>query len=124
MTAIADIIMADPTVVTITRRVKVQNAGGFSWSEVKLDPLLVRLYNISPRNQREVTLPEGEVKEVVLGLLADGAADIVVGHDSYDTFEVYSDDSPPTARTFRIVGVRHYRDANLPIHTQADCVAV
>jgi hypothetical protein len=87
--------------------------------------MTARLYHYSTRNQREVTLPEGEVKTVDLGLLVDGiTCDIIVGHNSYDSFTVISTDSPPEIREYRIVGVRRYDDVNLDIHTQADCVAV
>jgi len=117
MSVIDTLVGFDSAIITITRHAKVPNAGGFSWAETELDPITVRLYNISTHNQREVTLPEGEVKEVSLGLLADGEADIVVSHDSYDTFE-------HSGRNYRITGVRYYDEVNIAAHTQADCVAV
>jgi hypothetical protein len=89
-----------------------------------LAPITVRLYFYSTRNQREVTLPEGEVKTIILGLLAELTVDIIVGHNSYDTFTTLSTDSPPELREYRIVGVRRYDDANIDLQTQADCVAV
>ena len=113
---ITGIINADPTVISITRHTKVANAGGFSWNDVAIAAQTVRLYFVDTRNQREVMIPEGEVKTVVLGILAQPTADMVVGHDSYDDFVV-------DGRTYRIVGVRDYDDANLPPCIQCDCVA-
>jgi len=114
---ITAIINADPTVINITRHTKVANAGGFSWNDVPVAAQTVRLYHYSTRNQREIMLPEGEVKSIVLGVLAQPDADIVFGHDSYDTFT-------EDGRTYRIVGVRCYDDINIPNCLQADCVAV
>jgi len=113
---IPSIISYDTSTITITRHTKVQNAGGFSWTETTLDAITARVYQYSTRNMREVTIPEGEVKTITHGLLVDGQANIAVGHDSYDTF-VYN------GRTFRIVGIRYYDDSNIDNHTQADCVA-
>ena len=113
---ITDIINADPTVINITRHTKVPFAGGFDWNDVPVAAQTVRLYTFVTRNQREVTLPEGEVKSVVLGILAQPDADIVFGHLSYDTFV-------EAGRTYRVVGVRDYDDANLPPCIQCDCVA-
>jgi len=121
---ITDIINFDPSTITITRHTKVKHAGGFSWTKMILAPITVRLYFYSTRNQREVTLPEGEVKTIILGLLAELTVDIIVGHNSYDTFTTLSTDSPPELREYRIVGVRRYDDANIDLQTQADCVAV
>jgi len=114
---ITGIINADPTVINITRHTKVPLAAGFSWNPVAIAAQTVRLYTFSTRNAREVTLPEGEVKTIVLGILADIAADIVVGHNSWDSFVV-------GGRTYRIVGVRRYNDINIPQCTEADCAAV
>jgi len=122
---ITDVINFDPSIVTITRHTKVKHAGGFSWTESTLAPMTCRLYFYSTRNQREVTLPEGEVKTIILGLLVDGVtADIMVGHDSYDTFTFLTTGSPSELREYRIVGVRRYDDVNIDLQTQADCVAV
>lgn len=119
------IILADPTDITIQRHLKADNgAGGFSLavSDTTSYPITVRLYFYSAgaysmRNMREFTLPEGEVKEIVLGLLAPYGTDIEVGHDSYDTF-VYED------RTYRIVGKRVYDHFAPTACMQCDCVAV
>lgn len=116
----ADIISFDPTDIIIQRHTKVPNAGGFAWSvsDVTSFPITVRLYFITSRNMREVTLPEGEVKTIVLGMLAEWGTDIVVSHLSYDTFVFES-------RTYRVVGAREYDDVNLPDNAcQYDCVAV
>ena len=77
---------------------------------------IVRLYHFTTRNQREVTLPEGEVKTVILGILAQPEANMIFGHASYDTFF-------EAGREYRIVGVRDYDDVNIPNCIQADCVA-
>jgi hypothetical protein len=114
---IEDLISFDSTTIQITRHVKVPNAGGYTFVDVVLDPIDVRLYNYEIRHQREVTLETGEVKIVAYGVLAPATADIIVGHDSHDTFTA-------EGRTFRIVGLRHYDDVNAPEHYQADCVAV
>jgi len=114
---ITGLIAADPTVINITRHTKVPNAGGFSWNDVPVAAQTVRLYHFHTRNQREVMIPEGEVKTVVLGILAQPDADMVVGHASWDGFTV-------DGRTYRIVGVRDYDDANIPPCVEADCVAV
>lgn len=113
------IIAADPSAITIIRHTKVPHAGGFDWvvGDVTSYPFDVRLYFISSRNQREATLPGGEVKRVDLGMLAPWGTDIVVGHDSYDDF-VFED------RTYRIIGVREYDDANISRCIQCDCSAV
>lgn len=111
------IIAADPSVISITRHTKVPNAGGFSWVETIKDDQTVRLYKFTTRNQREVTLPEGEVKSITLGILAQFDADMEFGHDSYDTFD-------HEGRDYRIMGVRRYDDVNTDAMTQADCVAV
>lgn len=66
---------------------------------------------------REATLPEGETKQIVLGVLAQPTADIQFGHDARDEF-VYD------SRAYRVVGVRLYDDANCPSAIQADCIAV
>jgi len=113
---ITDIINADPTAITITRHTKVANAGGFSWNDVALAAQTVRLYFHDTRNQREIMLPEGEVKSVVLGILAEIDADMVVGHNSWDSFVI-------DGREYRIVGVRRYDDINIPQCSEADCVA-
>ena len=123
--SLTNIIAQDPSTITITRHTKVKHAGGFSWTTSTLQPITARLYFYSTRNQREVTLPEGEVKTIILGLLVDGVtADIMVGHDSYDTFTFLTVGSPSELREYRIVGVRRYDDVNIDLQTQADCVAV
>lgn len=117
MSDIDDIINADSTSIIITRYTKVQNAGGFSWTPSVKAAQTVRCYQFTTRNQREFQMPEGEVKQIVLGVLAQPAADIQFGHDAYDTF-VYD------SGTYRIVGVRLYDDLNIPSAIQCDCVAV
>lgn len=114
---IPSIIGYDTSSITITRHTKVKNVGGFSWSEANLPAITARVYHFKTRNQWEFTLPEGEVKKVEVGLLVDGQANIVVSHDSYDTF-VYN------GRIYRIIGIRYYDDTNVDNHTQCDCVAV
>jgi len=114
---ITDIINFDPSIVTITRHTKVKHAGGFSWSTAVKAPIVVRIYQYTTRNMRETTLPEGEVKTVDHGLLAEVTADIKCDHACYDTF-TYS------GREFRVVGVRIYDDVNIDNQLQADCVAV
>ncbi len=111
------IINADPTVINITRHTKVPLAAGFDWNDVAVAAQTVRLYHFTTRNQREVTLPEGEVKTVILGILAQPEANMIFGHASYDTFF-------EAGREYRIVGVRDYNDVNIPNCTQVDCVAV
>ena len=115
--SVTELINADSTSIVITRHTKVPNAGGFDWTPTVLPAQTVRLYQFSTRNQREFTLPEGEVKQVVLGVLAQPTGDFVFGHDSYDTF-VYD------GRTYRIVGVRDYDAIDIPNCLQCDCVAV
>ena len=117
MPSIAYIINQDPTTITITRHTKVQDRGGFTWTDTDLDPITVRLYNFYTRNQREATLPSGEVKNVAFGFLAEHDVDVVVGHDSYDTFLLDS-------RTYRVVGVRRYEALDIPMCLQADVAAV
>lgn len=118
--SVASLIAADPTAIVITRHTKGDDgAGGFTFTETVLDAITVRLYTYSTRNQREMVMPEGEVKTIELGILAELGADIVVGHESYDTF-------PHGGRTYRIVGVRNYDDSTLGSMecTQCDCVAI
>jgi hypothetical protein len=117
MAWVDELISYDDTQIVVTRHTKVADAGGYTWTTATLDPQTVRLYTVSPRNQREYQTEEGEVKMITLGILAGSTADMVFGHDSYDTF-------PFGGRTYRIVGVRHYDDVNIPEHYQADCVAV
>ena len=115
--SITDIIAQDVESIVITRWTKVPNAGGFDWTPVDLRPQTVRIYNFSTRNQREFTLPEGEVKQIVLGVLAQPNADILFGHDLRDEF-VYN------GRTYRVVGVRIYDDVTVDANLQFDCIAV
>ena len=123
--SLTDIIAQDSSSITITRHTKVKHAGGFSWTDTVLAPQTGRIYNFTTRNQHEVTLPEGEVKTIVAGLLIDGVtADVMVGHDSFDTFSVWTIGSPAELREYRIVGVRRYDDTTCEANTQADCVAV
>lgn len=114
---IGDLIGFNLTAITITRHAKVPSEGGYTWTETALAPIDARVYQFSFRNQREWQDPVGEVKQITHGLLADMNADIVVGHDSYDTFLF-------DGRTFRVIGIRHYDDVNIPEHYQADCVAM
>lgn len=111
------LISLDPVNITITRHTKVANAGGYDLVDAILDPIEVRLYTLSPRYQREYTLPEGEVKSVDYGLLARSTADIIVDHDSYDTFE-------HNGRGYRIISARRYTDIAVPEHLQCECVAI
>lgn len=111
------LIDADPSSIVITRYTKVPNAGGFSWTPTTLPAQVMRLYTYPTRNQREVTLPEGEVKTVEIKILALPNADMIFGHDSYDTFV-------DGGRTYRIVGVRLYDEKTIDPVLQADCVAV
>lgn len=118
---IAGLIALDSTTITVTRHTKAADgAGGFNWT-VNTHDETVRLYTYSTRNMREMTMPDGEVKIIDLGLLALVTADFVAGHDSYDTFEY-------EGRTYRITGVRHYDSAHLTLGDvdciQCDCVAV
>lgn len=103
----------------IQRHTKVANAGGFSWvtANVTAANITVRIYNISSHNQREITMPDGEIKQVTVGMLAPDGTDVISGHNSYDTF-VWQ------GRTYRVVGVRSYKDVNIPACVQCDCVAV
>lgn len=118
MGIIEDLIGLDPSTITVTRHTRAgDGAGGYTYTTADLDPVVVRIYNFVIRNQHEWLSPEGEVKEVVMGILAPASTDFVVGHDSYDTFMWQG-------RTYRIVGVRNYTDVNLPEHIQADCVAI
>ena len=116
---ITTLINLDPTVIVITRHTKVPHFGGFQWDDDDLDPITVRLYLFATHSMREVNIEEGEIKTVTVGLLAQPDADIVVGHDSYDTF-------PHDGRTYRIVGVRTYDSLDLGVMAckQADCVVV
>lgn len=117
MSIIDDLIALDPTTITVTRHTKVKNKGGFDYTETTLDSLTVRLYQYSTRNQREITMEEGERKFIELGILAPNGSDLVFSHNSYDTFVT-------GGRTYRIVGVRQYDDVNVDSCIQADCVAV
>ena len=122
--SLTDIIAQDSSSITITRHTKVKHAGGFSWTDTVLAPQTGRIYNFTTRNQHEVTLPEDEVKTIVLGLLFNGiTADVYCGHDGYDTFDLYTTGSPAELRTYRIVGVRRYDDTTVEANTQVDCCA-
>jgi len=123
--SLTNIIAQDPSTITITRHTKVKHAGGFSWTASTLQPMTARLYFYSTRNQREVTIPEGEVKSIIAGLLIDGVtADVMVGHDSFDTLSIWTIGSPAELREYRIVGVRRYDDSTVEANTQCDLVAV
>lgn len=114
---ITDIIAQDPTSIVVTRYTKVQNVGGFSWTPTTLAAQTVRLYQWTSRNQREATLPEGETKQIILGILALPTADFIFSHSSYDVFT-------DNGRTYRIVGVRKYDDLTIDPCVECDCVAV
>jgi len=114
---ISDLIGFDSTVITITRHTKVDADIGYTLTDTILDPITVRLYQIATHNQSEYTIPEGKVMMITHGILAEPTVDIVVSHNSFDTFV-------DNGRTYRIVGVRHYDDVNIDEHIQADCVAV
>jgi hypothetical protein len=119
------LIDLDPTTITITRHAKVLVAGFTTLTATPLTPIIVRLYNYTTRNAREWVSDTGEVKQIVLGVLAEPTEDIRVGHESYDTFDIADTSSPPDIRTYRIVGVRHYDSPDLPGNfIQCDCVAV
>ena len=123
--SLTNIIAQDLSSIVITRHTKVKHAGGFSWTASTLQPMNARCYFFSTRNQREVTLPEGEVKTIILGFVVDGVtADIMVGHDSWDSFDLWTIGSPAELRTYRIVGVRRYDDSTVEANTQCDLVAV
>ena len=123
--SLTNIIAQDPSTITIMRHTKVKHAGGFSWTDTTLQPVTARLYFYSTRNQREITIPEGEVKTIIAGLLFDGVtADIMVGHDSFDTLSIWTIGSPAELREYRIVGVRRYDDSTVEANTQCDLVAV
>lgn len=119
MSTIDTIINADPSSIVVTRYTKVPNAGGFSWTPSVKAAQTVRCYQFTTRNQREFQMPEGEIKQIVLGVLAQPGADLQFSHDARDEF-VYKN------RTYRIVGERDYDDANIMdgFCTQCDCVAV
>lgn len=117
MTVIDDLIALDVTTIVVTRHTKVPNAGGFSWTTANLDPIDVRIFQVSPRHQSEYTMPEGEVKQIDHGILAPAGTDFRTGHDSYDTFTL-------NGRTMRIISTRTVTEANLDPHVQAYCVAV
>ena len=109
------LILRNPTTITLTRHTKSDSFGTDVWTEEALNPITVSLYNITTHNQREYSIVEGQLKIATKGILATSDADIVVGHNSYDTFV-------ENGRTYRIVGVRSY---NVPSeHIQADCVAI
>jgi len=108
------------TSIQITRHTKVPNAGGFSWVETILDPIDVRIYDWAQTN-REYNTPEGEAKTLTHGILAERDADIIVGHDSYDTFEIADNSSPPIIRTLRIYSKREYDDVNVDANIQCGC---
>lgn len=112
------LIDIDPTIITITRHAKV-TAGGFTTlADTVLDPITVRAYRYSTHNQREYTDDTGEVKSCDIGIMAEPDADMVVGHDSYDTFCF-------EGRTYRVVGVRVYDSPDISNPClQADCVAI
>jgi hypothetical protein len=114
---ISSLIALDPTTITITRHTKTDDHGTDKWTTADLDPITVRIYNVNTHNQREYRMDEGEIKESLYSLMAESGSDIVVGHNSFDTFIWNS-------REFRIIGVRTYTDSNIPEHMQADCVAI
>lgn len=113
---ITDIINFDPSSIVVTRHTKVPHAGGFTWNTSTLPVQTVRIYFITPRNQREITIPEGEVKTIVMAVLAEPTADFKCDHLVFDTFIFQG-------REFRIVGVRHYTDVNIDAQCQCDAVA-
>jgi len=119
MSAIQMIIDADPVDITVTRHTKTPEYGGNTYTEKTLSPQRVRIYQLYSKghNQKEWQTPEGELKQVTHGVLADINADFVCSHMAYDTFEFNN-------RTFRIIGVRRYRDVRADACTQCDCVAV
>ena len=112
-----EMINADPSSIVITRYTKVPNAGGFSWTPTILPAQTVRLYQHTTRNQREFQVPEGEIKQIVLGILAQPNADIIFSHDTRDEFI-------DNGRTYRVVGVRIYDEKTIDPCLEADCVAV
>ena len=119
------LIDLDPSTITITRHTKVTAAGFTTLVATVLTPIIVRHYNYTTRNAREWVSDTGEVKQIVLGILAEPSVDIIVGHGSFDTFTLVSTDSPPEIREYRIVGVRRYDGADIPNPcTECDCVTI
>jgi hypothetical protein len=114
---VTDLINLDPSTVVVTRHTKVPHSGGFDYTTSTLGAQTVRCYYYSTRAQQESVILEGEVKNIILGVLAQIGADFVCSHASYDTFTWQG-------REFRIVGVRHYTDINVPAQVQCDAVAV
>ena len=119
------LIDLDPTTITITRHTKVLSGGFTTLTPSILDPIIVRLYQFTTRNQREYVNDTGEVKKIDIGILAEPDEDIRVCHESFDTFDIADTSSPPDIRTYRIVGVRHYDGPDIPGPCiECDAVAV
>ena len=112
-----DLINLDPSTVVVTRHTKVSHSGGWDYTTSTLGAQTVRCYYYSTRAANEQVILEGEVKNVILGVLAEISADFKCDHLVYDTFTFQN-------RDFRIVGVRGYTDGNVPPQIQCDCVAV
>ncbi len=115
------LIDLEPTEIIITRHKKVKSSGGFEFEEEILPPQTVRLYYISQSSRGFAfdyrTSQEAEIRQEVLGILADENTDIRAGHDVYDTFEY-------KGRIYRVVSVNYYNNENIEYHLQAKCIAV
>lgn len=114
---VTDLINFDPSTIVVTRHTRVPHSGGYDYTTANLAAQTVRIYRYSTRDSNETVILEGEVKQVILGILAEITADFKCDHLVYDTFTW-------NAREYRIVGVRRYTDVNIPTQTQCDCVAV
>lgn len=113
---ITDIINFDPSSIVVTRHTKVPYSGGYDWTLSTLPAQTVRCIFYITRNQSETVIVEGEVKNILLGIVAEPTADFVAGHNSFDTFVFQG-------REYRVVGVRHYTDVNIDAQVQCDCCA-
>lgn len=114
---VTDLINFNPSTVVVTRHTRAQHSGGYDYTTSNLAPQTVRLYYYNTRAQQETVILEGEVKTIIMGILAEIGADFRCDHAVYDTFTW-------NGREYRIVGVRRYTDVNIPAQTQCDVVAV
>lgn len=111
---IETLIALDPSTITVTRHTAVEADGNTTWTETTLVPATVRFYRKTAWQQR---VDAASIKGESAGILAPVDADFVFGHESYDTFE-------HDGRTWRVVGVKHYTEGNIPEHLQVTCEAV
>lgn len=114
---VVDLINFDPSTIVVTRHTRVPHSGGYDYTTSPIAPQTVRCYYYSTRAQQETVILEGEVKNIILGVLAEINADFQCSHLVFDTF-IWQ------GREFRIVGVRHYTDTNVPNQVQCDAVAI